>query len=138
MLVLVVFSGVILSSTSFSASLSASFSLEDTAEVRALNDLFSYVRQNEIINANIRWILDSFERFDRERSWRNLLLARASAEIAGNDIRHCSLPELEMTSEDRQELMRRNIDLSAMSGMDMSFKAEQITALTTFKLERLR
>ena len=116
----------------------ASFSLEDTAEVRALNDLFSYVRQNEIINADIRWILDSFERFDRERSWRNLLLARASAEIAGNDIRQCSLPESEMTSEDRQELMRRNIDLSAMSGMDMSFKAEQITALTTFKLERLR
>lgn len=128
-LVIVVFSGVLFSSASFSAS----FSSEDTAEVRALNDLFSYVRQNEIINADIRWILDSFERFDRERSWGNLLLARASAEIAGNDIRQCSLPELEMTSEDRQELMRRNIDLTAMSGMDTSFKAEQITALTTFK-----
>lgn len=104
---------------------------EDVAQVRALNDLLSWVYQNEAVNADIRWVLEAFERFDREKSWESLQIARATLEIAKRDIGRLALPKAEMTSADRAEFMRRGIDLSFMSGIDAVFKGEQISALNT-------
>ena len=41
-----------------------------------LNDLLAYIYNREIICSDIKWILDSFEKFDRERTWESLQIAR--------------------------------------------------------------
>ena len=111
--------------------LAGSACAEDSAEVVALNDLLGWVYQNEIIYADIQWVLESFERFESERSWESLQLARAALSIAKRDIESRSLPKPAMTSDDQSALMKRGIDLSFMSGLEASFRADQITALNT-------
>ena len=102
---------------------------ENSAEVRALNDLLGYVYQSENIYSDVQWGLEAFKHFDSERSWENLQLARAALDIAVRDIEKLSLPEIEMTPDDKIKLMRRGIDLSFMSGNSASFKTEQTAAL---------
>lgn len=104
---------------------------EDAAQGRALNDLLGWVYQSEAIQADIRWVLEAFERFDREKSWDSLQIARASLEIARRDIKRLALPQAEMTSDDRAEFMKRGIDLSFMSGNEAVFRAGQISVLNT-------
>lgn len=115
----------------FAVSTSGLAFAEDSAEVRALNDLLGYVYKNEIIHSDIQWILKAFKRFDSERSWETLQLARAALSIAKKDIEGLTPPETEMTSADRTELIKRGIDLSFLSGTITSFRAEQISALNT-------
>ena len=104
---------------------------ESQAEIRTLNDLLSYVYYDEIIHADIQWVTESFKRFDREKNWESLQLARAALVIAKRDIERLSLPEAEMTSEDRAQLMSHGIDLSFVSRLGTLFRANQITALNT-------
>ena len=115
----------------FAFCLSFSSSAEDHAEVVALNDLLGCVYQSEVIYADLQWVLEAFERFENERSWESLQLARAALSIAKRDIESRSLPKLAITSDEQAALMKRGIDLSFMSGFEASFSAEQIGALNT-------
>ena len=101
-------------------------------EVRALNDLLAYVYQTENIYADTLWVLEAFKRFDKERSWESLQLARAALWIAKRDIEKLSLPKAEMTSDDRAELISHGVDFSFMNGSDTLFRAEQVSTLNTF------
>lgn len=105
---------------------------ESQSEIRALNDLLSYVYYDETIHADVRWVIEAFKRFDREKNWESLQLARAALVIARRDIEILSLPKAEMTSEDRAQLMSHGIDLSFISVLETLFRADQITALNTF------
>ena len=110
---------------------SAASGEESTAEVKMLNDLVGYIYQSENMYGDMQWVLDAFERFDAEKSWENLQLARASLAIAKDNISMYSLPESEMTVEDQMELMRRGIDVSFMENMEAAFEGEKTTLLNT-------
>lgn len=95
---------------------------EDSADIRMLNDLLGYIYLDEMIYSDLSWAIEYIERFDREKSWENLLLARASLSIAKKDIAACTLPAPEMTPEDYQNLMKRGIDVSFLGMSDVSFR----------------
>ncbi len=107
---------------------------EDKYEVRVLNDLLGYTYLSEIMYTDILCVLDAFERFDREKSWETLLMARAALASARNDIVRQRLPKLEMTPEDEQAFMKRGIDISFLGTLDAQFKAEQTGLTTTCKM----
>ena len=96
-----------------------------TAQVRALNDLGNYIYQSELMYSDVLWALEYFERYDAEKTWENLELARASLRIARKDIEMRGLADLEMTVEDQMELMRQGIDLSFMENLEFQFDSEK-------------
>ena len=102
---------------------------ENPAVIRMLNDLIGYIYQCECIYEDLEWTLDSFSRYDGERTWENLQLARANFAIARLDISRRVLPELEMQREDQKELMQQGIDISFMEDIEESFEAEKTTTL---------
>ena len=89
-----------------------------------LNDLLAYIYNREIICSDIKWILDSFEKFDRERTWESLQIAR-------QDIIKCELPALEMTQDDIKKLMNHKIDVNFLGNLGLVFKAEKTSELNT-------
>ena len=97
---------------------------DDAAQVRALNDLRAWVSQNEMIHADVQWVLEAFERFDHERNWESLQAARATLGIARRDIEKLALPKAEMTSADRSELMKRGIDLHERNGRNIQGRTD--------------
>ena len=102
---------------------------EDPSEVRLLNDLLGYIYSTEIICSDIQWVIDYFERFDREKNWENLQLARAALVIARADIEKTKLPKPEFTADDYKKFMKRKIDVSFMESFEYTFKAAQTTIL---------
>lgn len=102
---------------------------EDPSEVRLLNDLLGYIYSTEIICSDIQWVIDYFERFDREKNWENLQLARAALVIARADIEKTKLPKPEFTADDYKKFMKRKIDVSFMENFEYTFKAAQTTIL---------
>ncbi len=123
---------LILTSLPVSAIMAESASEEENpAVIRMLNDLIGYIYQCECIYEDLEWTLDSFSRYDGERTWENLQFARASFAIARLDISKRALPELEMQREDQKELMRQGIDISFMEDIEEDFEAEKTAALNT-------
>ena len=51
--------------------------------------------------------IDGFEKFDSERSWETLQLARATVAIAKFDIQQSKMPALKMTASDKKDFMKR-------------------------------
>ena len=109
------------------SSVSTGVHAEDESVNRLLNDLFGYIYQCEVMCSDILWISDAFDRFDRERNWESLQLARAAVTIATGDIERCKLPELELTAEDRKNFMKRGIDINFLGNMKQMFEAEKTT-----------
>ena len=104
---------------------------DNKSEARMLNDLLAYIYNREIICSDIKWILDSFEKFDRARTWESLQIARATVQIARQDIIKCELPALEMTQDDIKKLMNHKIDVNFLSNLGLVFKAEKTSELNT-------
>lgn len=104
---------------------------DNKSEARMLNDLLAYIYNREIICKDIKWILDSFENFDRQRTWESLQIARAVVQIARADIIKCKLPPLEMTDNDRQKLMNHKIDVNFLSNLALMFDSEKASELNT-------
>jgi len=107
------------------------FDKTNTAEERLLNDLAGYIYQSETMYSSLQWVLDYFKKYDEQKSWKNLQIARASLAVARHYIPEYSLPEFKMTREDRMELMHREIDVSFMETLDTDFKDEQTTLNNT-------
>ena len=107
--------------------------MRDQSETRMLNDLLGYIYQSELIYSNLQWVLDYFEKFERERNWETLQLARASLAIAKSDTAKHSLPALEMTIEDQKELMKHGIDVNFLADLDLHFTANKTSLINTFK-----
>ena len=105
---------------------------ESTPEKRMLEDLMQYVYHCEIMYADTLWALDYIGRFDRERSWESLQLARAGVEAAKRDIERLKFPALNMTAEDHMSFMKRGIDLSFLENVDSQFEAEKTALSNTF------
>ena len=99
---------------------------------RILNDLLGYVYQNELIYSNLQWVLHYFEKFEHERNWKTLQLARASLAIAKSDTAKHSLPALETTTEDQENLMKRGIDVNFLSDLGLHFTANKTSLINTF------
>ena len=102
---------------------------EDPSEVRLLNDLLGYIYCAETICGDIQWVLDYIDRFDSEKNWENLQLARAALVIAKSDIEKTRLPKPEITADDYKKFMRRRIDVSFLESLGSAFKATQTTIL---------
>ena len=103
----------------------------DESEVRMLNDLLAYIYHREIICRDIKWILDSFEKFDRERTWESLQIARVTVQIAKEDIIKRKLPALEMTEDDMKKLINHKIDVSFLSNEALIFASEKTADINT-------
>ena len=94
-------------------------------ETRMTHDLLRYIYYSETMYSYVLWALDYIDKFDRERSWESLQLARASVVTAKSYIARLQLPELEMTAEDQRVFMKRGADLTHMADLSIMFKAEQ-------------
>ena len=105
---------------------------ETDAVIRMMNDLLAYVYQSEVIFDDLEWALEAFERFEAERSWETLQLARASLVIARKDIERRAVPEPQLTAEDLKELMDRGMDVSFMEENADSFTADRTYLLNAF------
>ncbi|MBR1658309.1 MAG: hypothetical protein IJ697_07570 [Synergistaceae bacterium] len=101
---------------------------EDEAEARMLKDLLRYISSSEMMYSDFLWALDYIDKFDREKSWESLQLARASISIATLHIEKHKFPALEMTADDERKFMKQGIDVTFLTDADSVFKAEQ-TAL---------
>ncbi len=104
---------------------------DSTAVDRFVNDLLNYVYRSEIMYGDHQWTLDAFERFDRERSWESLQMARASLALARNEISKLKLPPMEMTFEDQDELMEMGIDSGFMENVPASFNTNKTFLLNS-------
>jgi len=104
---------------------------ESTAEIRMLNDLINYIYQCEILYGDIQWVLDSFDRFDTQRTWEILELARSSLVIAQLDISKRNIQDPEMTMEDQTELMHRGVDVSFLENAKAVFDGEKTSLMNT-------
>ena len=111
------------------SSLSREVHAESESEKRLLNDLLGYVYSSEFICSDILWVADAFDRFDRERKWESLQLARAAVTIARTDIESFKFPDTELTANDRKDFMKRGIDINFMGNLREMFEAHR----TTFK-----
>ncbi len=100
-----------------------------TAETRMMHDLLMYILQHEIIYADIQWALDAFDRFDAQKNWENLQLARSSLAIARLDISKHGWRDSEMMPEDQIELMSRGVDVSFLENAESMFEGEKTTLM---------
>ena len=107
------------------APVSAETGTSDTPEVRFLNDFLGYIYQSEIMYGDVLWALEAFDRFDQERDWESLQLARASLALARKEISGLKLPQQVMTLQDQIDLMQAGIDISFMESIDDQFQGEQ-------------
>ena len=105
---------------------------------KMMDDLIAYTYQNELVNGDLKWALEGMKRFDENRSWENLLDARARIEIAQNAIASCTLPEAELSSEDRRQLINRGIDASFTDTLDEQFSGTQNHMLNSTVLMHTR
>ena len=103
---------------------------KDEADNRLLRDLCRYMYESEVVCSDILWVIDAIDRFDRERNWESLQLARAALTIASKDIEICELPKPKLTAEDRRNFMKRGIDVSFMVNIEASFKLLQKRGMT--------
>ena len=103
----------------------AAAELPDEAVTRLLNDLIGFLYQEEIMCGDLQWVLDAFERFDRERSWESLLLARAQLSLAEQDIASLKMDEAAMTADDALLFLNTGIDVSFMEKSAASFQLTQ-------------
>ena len=106
---------------------------DKTPEDRMLNDLLGYIYQTEKIFGDILWTLNSIEKFDSNRSWDNLQIARASSTIALNHLSQLELFEMEMTFDDETALMDSGIDVSFMENLHQIFDSDKTTSITAIK-----
>lgn len=106
-------------------------STKEEAQSHALNDLLAYVKNCEAMYSDILWAAEAIDTFDRVRSWETLQLARATVSIARADISGLRFPELEMTKDDQENLMRHGIDVGFLENADKMFAAEQQGLKTT-------
>ncbi|MBR6705695.1 MAG: hypothetical protein IKI84_03320 [Clostridia bacterium] len=84
------------------------------ARERLLDDLLEYVSVSEKMWGGVFWLMDSFDRFDSEKSWESLQTARAALVITQRGLRDCVLPEAKMTQDDQFVFMDRGLDFSFM------------------------
>ena len=100
-----------------SAAMAPALSEDDqyaVARDRLFDDLTEFVAVSERIWGGNLWMMDSFERYDSERSWESLQTARAALYIRRQDLTECVLPETEMTQDDHFMFMDRGMDFSFM------------------------
>lgn len=103
---------------------SAALAQEDTAEDRILLDWFYYLFSYEKLAGNLLWVYDSIDAFAQERTWENLLIARAAASVAQQVIEGISLPEGAASAEDYVELMLSGKDVSSVQYAYENFAIE--------------
>ncbi len=109
----------------------ASAESDQDATSRLLNDLIGYLYQEEILYGDLQWALDAFERFDRERSWENLLQARAELSIARQDIANRKIDDPTLTAEDHMLFLDAGIDFSFLENSKQNLQKEVTTYLNT-------
>ena len=95
------------------------------ALMRMCDDLLAYVAAREGFYGNLLWVLDSFEAFDKDRTWENLLIARGIVDLAHADTESASFPDMQMTVEDEMELLKEGIDLGFLETARDSFNGTQ-------------
>ncbi len=103
----------------------------ETPEARMMNDLLNYLYYCEILYDDMLWALDYSERYDAERTWETLQLARAAVRLARRDIDALAMPEGSLTSQDIRTLMRKGIDATFFRSDEDSFSMDRTTMLNT-------
>ncbi len=103
----------------------------ETPETRMMNDLLNYLYYCEILYDDMLWTLDYSERYDAERTWETLQLARAAVRLARRDIDALAMPEGSLTAQDIRALMRKGIDATFFRSDEDSFSMDRTTMLNT-------
>ena len=98
---------------------------------RLLDSLIRSLYQEELLFGDELTVLDAFERFDRERSWETLQLARAALSVVRQDVANLSPAEAALTAEDEKALLDMGTDISYLDLFGNDFLAEQTAFLNT-------